>query len=74
MRKQGGCRRESPSNHQAANPATGAEFRQGHVAGDAAGDVGQVKNRRCHTELGTAQTQIVHHRQPGEADVDTVQK
>ncbi|VVN76965.1 hypothetical protein PS685_05347 [Pseudomonas fluorescens] len=74
MGKQRGGRRHAPGNHQTANPSASAEFRQDHVAGDAARDVGQVENRGCHAELGTAQAQVVHHRQAGEADIDTVQK
>ncbi|MNY45374.1 hypothetical protein D3C86_1804720 [compost metagenome] len=74
MGKQGGGRRHAPGNHQAADPAPGAKFRQDHVAGDAARNVGQVENRGCHAELGTAQPQVVHHRQPGKPDIDTVQK
>ena len=70
-RRRGG---QAPGDHDAADPFSGANARQDHVAGDAAGDIGDVEQRRGQAELGPGETQIAHHGEAGEADVDPIQK
>jgi hypothetical protein len=66
--------RRSPHHHDPGDPAAGADLRQHDIAGDPAHHVGDVKQRRRQAKHGGGQTEIFAHRQPGEADINAVQK